>query len=189
MPRLRRRGRNVRRGIDAATWCAITEQPEPAGVAPLIRFHLRGLHRDLPLMLELWADFGSDIMELWQRSRPGERPEIWWRAQAPRMSDAERARLRFTSPAWDWLPELRRRIGGLGAPAFEPLNMTPELHHGVPTRFITHDDVATFSTPERFRAEPVDPADPPRYEDEAVYLARHELLTASERRALRLGRS
>jgi hypothetical protein len=141
-------------------------------------------------MLELWADYGTDIMELWQRSRPGERPEIWWRTQAPRMSDAERARLRFTSPAWDWLPEQRRRIGGLGAPAFEALNMAPELHHGVPTRFISRDDGVTFSTPGRpFRAEPVDPADPPRYEDEAVYLDRHGLLLPGERRALRLGRS
>lgn len=44
-------------------------------------------------------------------------------------------------------------------------------------------DGTSFGMPAAF-AEDYDPGDPPRYEEEAAYLARHDLLTPEERNRL-----
>jgi len=61
-------------------------------------------------------------------------------------------------------PEPRRRVGGTGGcPTHEGLSL------GVPDGWLDDD---------------FDPTDPPLYESQAAYLARHELLTNTERRTL-----
>ena len=69
-----------------------------------------------------------------------------------------------TRPAGWWMfdsPEPRRRLGGTGEP---------------------FEDSFARGLPEFW--ESIDRADPPRFESEAAYLARHNLLSTSERRRL-----
>jgi hypothetical protein len=60
------------------------------------------------------------------------------------------------------------------------------LFFGIPTRFWTAEDVATMrhAVPGARERELRDASDPPRYESQAAYLARLDLLTGAERKQL-----
>ena len=84
------------------------------------------------------------------------------------------------------MPDLRRRLGGIGDPTYEHFALVPTFAHAVPDHFVTVEDVRFHrEEQEEFRGKPIDLADPPRFESEAAYLLRHNLLTQSEKRRLK----
>ena len=83
------------------------------------------------------------------------------------------------------IPELRRRIGGIGDPAYEHYSLVPHFECAVPDQFVTTEDVKYHrDEDEEFSGVPLDPNDPPAYESQATYLDRLNLLTPAERRRL-----
>ena len=98
-----------------------------------------------------WNEVKDEILESWAREEPGIRPLHWWR---------------FDSP------EPRRRLGGVGQPAHECSAHVEAYELGLPTVWVLQDD--------SLAGVPIDPADPPRFESEAVYLERHGLLLPGE---------
>ncbi len=104
-----------------------------------------------------WEQYRNEVMADWIRQNPCSRPHGWWTFDAP---------------------EPRRRIGGIGQADFECLAYMPHYDRGIPTRWITQDDVDTFGPD--FKGIPIDRRDPPRFESEASYLQRLNLLTPAE---------
>lgn len=77
---------------------------------------------------------------------------------------------------WRWdAPGPRQRCGGIGFP------WSDVLHLGVPAQWNYGRQRGLGPNPPRA----VDPAHPPTYESEATFLARHGLLSPSEKRRLR----
>jgi hypothetical protein len=104
-----------------------------------------------PSVADMWQAMGADIVEEWLQERPGSRPAVWWRYDAP---------------------EPRRRLGGVGEPGW------PDLHCGVPNHWAWPTSIAGgefTGGPAR-----CDPADPPVFESQAAYLQRHGLLHDGE---------
>jgi hypothetical protein len=108
-----------------------------------------------------WERYRDEIMGDWIRQNPCSRPWGWWRFDAP---------------------ENRRRVGGFGQPDFEVLAYGPDYERGVPSGWITQDDVETFGPD--FKGIPYDRHDPPRYESESSYLQRLNLLISAEQKWL-----
>ena len=75
-------------------------------------------------------------------------------------------------------PEPRRRLGGVGQPAFEVSASAEAYEIGLPTIWVTPADVDRRGT--AFEGVPIDPDDPPRFESEAHYLRRLGLLLPGE---------
>ena len=125
-----------------------------------------------------WLDHRDEILPEFIRAHPGCRPFAWWRFDAP---------------------EPRRRLGGIGTPAHELLAYAPNLRFGIPARWVEPSDVAYYNglavdingrpigteyRPGHFRGRAIDPDNPPRFESEAAYLDRLNLLMPEERAAL-----
>lgn len=156
------------------------------------------LRGDDDALRDAWNVVRDDVIEWWQRERPGRRPPVWWQLDAPAWSEPIPARW----AGWFFVPSLReprRRLGGIGTPAHEALNVTPSWHCGIPTSWVSPFDEAYYNgrardihgkpIGERYRdgdftglAPRTD--DPPRFESQATYLDRHGLLTNAERRRL-----
>jgi hypothetical protein len=149
----------------------------------------------------VWLVHGADVVREWTARRPGTRPAAWWLFSAPRWrrEDLPARQRRLGDVFLRWLPEPRRRLGGKGTLHYEALNYVPELPFGLPTGFVTAWDcryytgfardihgkpIGTEFRGHRFDAEAYDPRDPPTFESEAAYLARHNLLSDDERQRL-----
>jgi hypothetical protein len=148
----------------------------------------------------LWRAHEQAFLSMWVADYPGYRPRCWWRYSAPRQPIG-----RWSGCWWDGkLPEPRRRLGGTGTPAWEGLAYVPMYDRGIPAIWITARHYALqaelrttgrqsgcirdggfMRQYEALHAAPFDPADPPIYESQAVYLERHGLFLAGERRLLR----
>ena len=138
----------------------------------------------------IWAEVKQDIMAAWIKKNPCSRPWGWWEYDAPRW------KRKFEGCFWDGkLPEPRQRLGGTGDPAFEFLAYVPSFNFGLPTTWITKDDVDSYNGRAKdiqgdiipsqykegdFQGRAIDPEDPPTFESEAAYLKRNDLLTAAE---------
>jgi len=112
-----------------------------------------------------WERARDGIMAEWIEDYPGTRPRGWWCFDRPE----------------PW----RKRLGGVGDAVGLPGRFASRgtnwcaMEHGLP-RFWTTPLVA------RMRGGlPFDPADPPAYESQAVYLYRLKLLRPGERKRLR----
>ena len=81
------------------------------------------------------------------------------------------------------LEEPRQRMGGVGTPEHEVLNVSTSYWLGIPSSGVSPEDVE-WLTAEGIDAVPIDPDDPPTFESQARYLERHGLLSAHERRRL-----
>jgi hypothetical protein len=81
-----------------------------------------------------------------------------------------------------WTCEPRRRVGGVGTPAYEVLNVVPEFACGLPIAWVSHYDETHYARPFTGVAPRAD--DPPRFESQASYCDRHDVLTTRERRIL-----
>ena len=139
---------------------------------------------------EVWLAIRDELLPEWINAKPGTRPTWWYLfdPDCPRISAEDIARCGWVD-CWfaKDLPDLRRRVGGVGDPAFEHQNLVPQLHCAMPTHFVSQADVDYHKEEEDedFHGKPIDPNDPPRYESQAAYLKRHNLLTTSEEHRLK----
>jgi hypothetical protein len=77
--------RKIRQPIDPSVWHRLTgglaERPEPFNEDAIFAVEYfdeaeRGWRR-------LWREHGREIVRLWAEHRPGRRPALWWRFDAP----------------------------------------------------------------------------------------------------------
>ncbi len=122
---------------------------------------------------QLWRKYRDEFLPRFIWKNPGRRPLPWWQYDAPRWCDP------YPS-CWfhGTLEEPRRRLGGIGTPSFEVLNYVPSFYKGIPTSWITEDDVRRCGPD--FAGKAIDPEDPPIYESQTAYLQRHGLLSPVE---------
>ncbi len=148
-------------------------EPPPRGRRDISAFEYYRWGKGGTLSLhDAWEQVGDSILETWIREKPGTRPAAWWSLDAP-------------EPA-------RRRLGGTGDRLSECLAHGAGLAYGIPSEgWLTRARIALYhgrlAIVLRNRvagrdAIPVDPDDPPTFEAESVYLARHGLLTPAERK-------
>lgn len=105
---------------------------------------------------ELWTTNKNEFLPAFIRRNPGKRPFPWWQWDAPRQTDTG------TGCYWEGKrPSARLQLGGTGVP-----DVCASFDHGIPSM------------------DEVNPADPPIFESQAVYLQRHGLLTSAEKRWL-----
>ena len=167
---VKRRVAKLRNGqeVSDAAWAFLHDEPFPPDTRQWDRYELEHnckLGTCEPVVELLWADLGADITAQWAKDHPGTRPSAWWRFSAPRgpyvYQDSRRGALALEEP--------RRRVGGVGTPAYETLAYVPRFGFGIPVDW----------------ADDRSGQDPPTFESEAAYLERHGLLTAAERRRLK----
>lgn len=126
------------------------------------------LDRDPSRLHKAWRECRKVILCDWIARCPGTRPWAWWVCDAPQEP----------VPGWpDDRAAQRKRLGGTGTPQHEVVAVAPHFDRGVPVSWFDAEGAALFG------GVAVDEADPPRYESEAAYLQRHNLLSASEQRA------
>ncbi len=110
--------------------------------------------------LELWEAHREAVLAAWIAERPGTRPKLWWRYDAPRWNAPKEHRGWYYVPT---LPEPRVRVGGVGVPAFEVSAYAPQWPLGIPDPWDT-----------------IDADDLPLFEAQARYLKRHGLFLPGE---------
>jgi len=139
---------------------------------------------------DLWDQHKAGILEEWTDAHPCTRPARWWEF------DAQQEPV----PGWPgFTGAQRQRLGGVGTPRHECLNVAPYFTSGLPDSWVLpfeeayyngrakdiHGNlVATQYKEGYFKGKAPDPLDPPKFESQAAYLERHGLLTAEERRHL-----
>lgn len=157
------RPRQVAPAISTTEWAFLCDAPRPENADV---FRWSELARDSEgSALALWRQYGATVLEWWCVERPGTRPSLWWRHDAPE--------------------PCRRRLGGVGTPAADRLAYVPRFAYGVPRDWISAALLATYRGLGAPLGVPaVDPDDLPTFEAEATYLDRLGLLTAAERRRL-----
>lgn len=161
MPTTRRlRTRSLRESIDPARWAILADEPLPPDINRFVVLD-REHYNDL---LPYWLEHRRTILTNWIKTKPGTRPAMWWRYDAPRLDPAELGRWSRTVLA-PRLIETRRKLCGEGKPLHEALNYAPSHHYGIPAWF-------------------GDPDQPPAFESQRVYLKRHGLLLPAERRQI-----
>ena len=120
---------------------------------------------------KLWEAHGAWATREFARRYPGQRPPEWWKRESP---------------------EPRRRLGGVGCSMFgAPGGYTRgNFAYGIPVSW-PWDGLADMFRQmdlekggDGSRWQRYDPADPPRYEAEATYLKRLELLLPGELKRL-----
>jgi hypothetical protein len=138
---------------------------------------------------DVWLAIRDELLPQWIQEYPGTRPSWWYLfdPECPRITAADIQRHGWTGCYYTKdIPDLRRRLGGIGDPAYLHYSLVPDFDCGVPDRFVTAEDVEWHREEgEEFSGIPFDADDPPVYESQASYLDRHKLLTPAERRRLR----
>jgi hypothetical protein len=110
-------------------------------------------------LADLWKTHGNAVVADHIAERPGTRPALFWRYDAPRLPIGT-----FPGCHYDGeLPEPRKRLGGTGTAAYEVKCFKPTFSYGIPNIWVG-----------------IDADDLPLYESEAAYLKRHSLLMAGE---------
>ena len=93
----------------------------------------------------LWDEHRDAVLDAWTRERPGTRPHLWWRYDAPRWNAPKEYRGWYYVPM---LPEPRLCLGGVGVSIREKFPAySPHWPLGVPDQW--HE---------------IDAEDPPRFE-------------------------
>jgi hypothetical protein len=179
-------------GVSPLAFAMLTDAPLPTDGNPFEHFCLDEYSDALvfcerPTLRGLWEAHRTELLAAWADERPGTRPAVWWRWDAPRCSAPGR-RVSIG-------PELRRRLGGIGD-VFPPRVTSPgESDWGIPTQWVTADQIGRYNgrslkgprdcwtkdwTEGHFPYAAPDPADPPLFEAQASYLQRHGLLLPGE---------
>ena len=129
----------------------------------------------------LWVKHRHELLRAWIQDRPGTRPQMWWRHDAPRMLPG-----RFEGWWCDGKLEFpRMRLGGNGSALCEVFEgIEPDYHLGIPVEWIRTPEDLQECTEAGIAATMIDPADPPRFEAQATYLRRYHLLLRGEERRL-----
>jgi hypothetical protein len=140
---------------------------------------------------QAWKALRDDLLRGWIEEHPGTRPWGWWTFDAPRWTR------KFDAYYDGTLPEPRLRVGGIGTPAFEALNVVPAFTRGIPDSWVSAFDVSFYNgrsvdihgqrigtkyTEGRFPHDAIDPEDPPVFESEASYLKRFGLFLRGEKK-------
>ena len=150
---------------------------------------------------EEWRACREALLEAWIAEAPGTRPHGWWLFDAPRWPRTDLPpRCRDLHAGWlATLADPRRRIGGIGTPAHEVLNVVPVFACGMPSQWVSpfqeeyyngrrldiHGHrIGTEYAEGHFAGLAPRREDPPRFESQATYLERHGLLPPAERRRL-----
>jgi hypothetical protein len=196
-----RRGRPAAPAVPEIWWAVLHDEPVTAADrASLDFFMIDGLLTDefewhgQPAPRAVWRDYGEGIVASFAEHSPGRRPSFWWKFSSPRLQVGQLAG-RGDDREDDRLPEPRRRLGGTGTPKFEVLNYVPTLSFGIPNCWIEAWEADYYGGKSGFTGDdpnsgpifegvPPDPADPPAFESQAAYLARHGLLLEGERERL-----
>jgi hypothetical protein len=145
-------------------------------------------------LAHLWDQNSDRLIEEHVAESPGTRPHRWWQYDAPRSAVGTYPDCYYDGK----LPEPRRRLGGVGTPCHECLAHVPHFAYGVPTTWVSQQDVEYYTGKARdvhgnlinpkprgtFEGVAIDPNDPPTYESQAAYLERHGLFLPGERRRL-----
>jgi hypothetical protein len=161
MPTTRRLRTRARRAeIDPVLWAALNDEPLPADGNPFTALDIA----DYDAMRPLWLEHRAAILAHWIQTKPGTRPAMWWRYDAPRLAPALLGRWAHTVYA-PRLIETRRKLRGNGKPLHEALLIAPAHDYGIPVWF-------------------GDPDNPAVFESQHAYLKRHGLLHPAERRAV-----
>ena len=197
MPIKRRRLKRRRPTLDNLTReesAYLHDQPFPPGYNGFVLDnlellgHTNRLHQaGRPPIRELWELHRDQILATWTKDRPGTRPHCWWIFDAPRMQPG---------PCWyaPSSPEPRERVGGVGTRRYEALNCGASFRYGIPISWLRPAEVEFHCAraragidgqPWRWPHRAPDPRDPPRFESQAHYLLRHDLLLPGERQRLR----
>jgi hypothetical protein len=111
---------------------------------------------------DVWAEHAAAVVRHFIKRDPGRRPYRWWQYSAP---------------------EPRRRLGGIGSGLHECSAYALVLAYGVPAFWRRAGDFMGSIEIEKW--PPIDPANPPTFESESAYLARHKLFLPGERKRLR----
>lgn len=162
--------------------------------------HLRARRGGEDLLRGDWLAVRDDVLAAWIRAAPGTRPWAWWEFDAPRWQPPYPLRCDGIEWALCQMPEPRRRLGGIGDPAFECLNVWPSFDAGIPTYWVSKSDEAYYNGRScDIYGSPIGTEchegdfkglaprfdDPPRFESQASYLKRHGLLPPAERKRLK----
>jgi hypothetical protein len=176
----KRRPRSGTGQISEAAWAFLNDQLTDEIFSGWERWGLEADQVEFihgPSVRELWTLYGAIVVKRWQTDRPGTRPALWWRFDAPRMTRGV-----WPDCFWDGtLPLPRLRAGGVGRPLSETTAYVPRTYLGVP---IDWADAGDTSLP-GIDTIAIDLQDPPRFESQASYLVRLDLLTRQERSRLR----
>jgi len=158
------------------------------------RFAFLLFHKGQKALKALWESNKADVLAFWLDEHPCSRPGPWWAYDSPRQIVDD-----FPPDVWNF-PAPRQRIGGIGTPSFEVLNIIPSFVFGIPDSWVQQwqvdyyngravdvhgERIATDHKEGDFKGMAINPDDPPAFESEAMYLQRHGLLTAAEKQYLK----
>lgn len=90
---------------------------------------------------QLWHAHEDEIVAEFAKENPGKRPALWWTYSAPRSPIGAYKGCAYGGE----LPEPRKRLGGIGTPAHEVLNIKPSFSYGIPNIWISPTDVDYYS--------------------------------------------
>ena len=158
-------------------WLLDQELPEPSDADRWWRL----MSEDDTGEQSLWLANEQQFIEWWLADNPGRRPACWWKYSAPRQAAG-----RWPGAWFDGaLPEPRRRLGGIGDPAFKHLNVVPRYTYGIPASWLDGwwEDRLRHSRP-GFAGRAIDLKNPPTFESQAGFLWRQKLLVPGERERL-----
>lgn len=196
MPVKRRVEKQRRQELTELERCLLLDEDPPPGTNEMTVYFLE----ESGTLVERWEQFHATLLELFIRKHPCARPVWWWNLSAPRVGDSTLREWGVAEEHYAWQPENRiaeprRRLGGIGTPSFEVLNVGHNFTRGIPDQWVTEFDATYYRGIRRdihgnligqefvgnnFTGVPLDPNDPPRFESEACYLRRHNLLSARE---------
>jgi hypothetical protein len=134
---------------------------------------------------QIWDSAKDQVLSDWIKKFPGTRPSFWWLHSAPRMSESD-----LQAHGWndcfftDSIPDLRARLGGIGSTKTEYCSHAPRFRCGIPGNFLLPRDLVEDADLIRKGAKAIDRDDPPRFESQATYLERHDLLMPGEKTRL-----
>jgi hypothetical protein len=155
-------------GLNAAQTAFLKDEPLPAGQPYLIELEHdlltgpvdRAPFQGHPTAAELWAEHGHTFLPDYIKQWPGTRPAAWWRHET--LDNGE--------------PLLRQKVGGCGTPWGHE-----QMAYGLPLVWVTEENKTWWG---EAPGPAIDPSNPPLVESEASYLARHGLLSDTERKRL-----
>ncbi len=207
MPVKRRNAKVTRQDVSPVAWAMILDEPLPdpdSSKTKWEHFALNVGDRDHmalvqvngdPTLYAIWLEVRGEVLDQWAKDKPGTRPNLWWRWDAPRLKAGQLAG-RLIDEDDARYPEPRLRVGGVGTPNYEVLNYVPAFYLGMPVSWVCARDAEYYNGRSRdihgspigtdykegdFLGLPLNPDDPPTYESEAAYLLRHDLLLQGER--------